>query len=76
MCYRRVLSAQTIATEFQSINSMVHTSRFASPLSPYDERVMYETSHQLLVEENNYVGIHEDAMLPNERQVLTHMKVR
>lgn len=67
-------TAQTIATEFQSINSMVHTSRFASPLSPYDERVMYETSHQLLVEENNFVGIHEDAMLPNERQVLTHMK--
>lgn len=54
---------------------MIHTSRFASPLSLYDERVMYELCHQLLVEENNYMAIHEDAMLEEERKVLQNMKV-
>lgn len=36
---------------------------------------MYELCHQLLVEENNYVAIHEDTMLPEERKVLQHLKV-
>lgn len=68
-------TAQTIATEFQSLNTLIHTSRFASPLSPYDERVMYELCHQLLVEESDYVGLHEEAMLPHERAVIYHTKV-
>jgi len=61
-------AAQGIAAQLQSLRAIMEAARLASPLSPYDELVMYEASYQILSEESSYIDMHMEDVRPEERQ--------